>query len=142
MVYLAMAGEADPVDLIARCWKDGKTVLVPKVLPDPRRIIAVEIKSLSQGLVVSKYGIREPADNTAFDLEKIDLVVVPGVGFGPGGGRLGRGGGYYDRFLTQPGLSATACGFGLVEQWVEDLPVLDHDARLNMLVTDRDVVRF
>jgi 5-formyltetrahydrofolate cyclo-ligase len=72
----------------------------------------------------------------------IDLVIVPGLGFTPSGFRIGRGMGFYDRFLAQRDFIGLSCGLAFDEQIVEELPVLDHDMPLSMLVTDREIRRF
>jgi 5-formyltetrahydrofolate cyclo-ligase len=68
-------------------------------------------------------------------LADLDLVVVPGLGFDEAGGRLGRGGGFYDRFLARPGLKAWKVGVGLDEQVVGPVPRDAWDVGLDALVT-------
>ena len=67
-------------------------------------------------------------------LDLIDLVVVPGLGFSESGHRIGRGMGFYDRFLAQPDFNGIACGLAFSDQVVEDMPVpvmvLDHASRM------------
>ena len=75
-------------------------------------------------------------------LEFIDLVVVPGLGFTVDGHRIGRGMGFYDRFLAQPEFVGVSCGLAYEEQIVDDLPTLDHDMALSMLASARGVRRF
>ena len=70
------------------------------------------------------------------------MVIVPGLGFTVGGHRIGRGMGFYDRFLAQGDFLGVSCGLALEEQVVEEIPVLDHDIPLSMLVTDRGIRRF
>jgi 5-formyltetrahydrofolate cyclo-ligase len=50
--------------------------------------------------------------------------------------------GFYDRFLAQPEFNGLSCGLAFDQQVVEELPVLDHDVPLSMLVTDRGIRRF
>jgi 5-formyltetrahydrofolate cyclo-ligase len=104
----------------------------------------VEIHSLTDGLTTTGPGIREPADDVGkpIPVNLIDLVLVPGLGFTNTGYRIGRGMGFYDRFLAQPEFNGTSCGLAFHEQIVDELPVLDHDVPLSMLVTDRGVRRF
>ncbi len=75
-------------------------------------------------------------------VDMIDLVIVPGVGFSPTGLRLGRGLGFYDRFLAQHDFIGRSCGLAFEDQVIEDLPTLDHDVPLSMLVTEQGVRRF
>ena len=75
-------------------------------------------------------------------LSFIDLAMVPGLGFTENGHRIGRGMGFYDRFLAQPDFIGRSCGLAFEEQVLESLPVLDHDVPLSMLATDRGLRRF
>ena len=106
-------------------------------------MLPVEITSLQTGLATTGSGIREPAGDAGkpIPLNLIDLVIVPGLGFTPTGYRIGRGMGFYDRFLAQPDFVGLSCGLAFEEQMVEQLPVLDHDMPLSMLVTDRGIIR-
>jgi len=84
----------------------------------------------------------EELDESAGPADFIDFVVVPGLGFSEKGYRIGRGMGFYDRFLAQPEFIGTSCGLAFDDQIVPELPVLDHDIPLSMLVTDRGIRRF
>ena len=121
---------------------EGKTALVPKVDEASHTMIAVAIDSLEAGLERSRYGILEPTASEARPPGEIDLVIAPGLAFDRAGNRLGRGGGYYDRFLAQDELRAVVCGVAFNEQVISDLPTDERDRRVGMLVTDREVFRF
>jgi 5-formyltetrahydrofolate cyclo-ligase len=102
MLYLSTPTEVETAPLALRCWQEGKTVVVPKVSWDQRRMLPVEITSLNtEGITTTGPGIREPIAGKPIPTEYIDLVVVPGLGFSPTGHRIGRGMGFYDRFLAQ-----------------------------------------
>jgi 5-formyltetrahydrofolate cyclo-ligase len=88
------------------------------------------------------FGIREPADCSAGRLFRGEdgpaLVVTPGLAFDKEGRRVGRGGGYYDKFLAfmdGKGASYYTIGFCLASQVIEEVPVDSHDKRLNALCT-------
>lgn len=70
-----------------------------------------------------------------------DLVVVPGLAFTAAGHRLGQGGGWYDRFLSQVRADCTTIGVCFAEQILESLPIEAHDVAVDHVVTDRGVVR-
>ncbi len=142
MLYLSTPEEVDTAPLALKCWQAGKTVVVPKVSWDQKRMLPVEINSLQTGITTVKNMIREPIAGKPIPINLIDLVIVPGVGFSKNGYRIGRGMGFYDRFLAQPEFNGVACGLAFAEQVIEDVPVLDHDMPLSMLTTDRGVVRF
>ncbi|MGE5608449.1 MAG: 5-formyltetrahydrofolate cyclo-ligase [Bacillota bacterium] len=142
MLYLSMPTEVDTASLALRCWQQGKTVVVPKVSWDQRRMMPVEITSLQTGLTTTGPGVREPIAGNPIPVDLINLVVVPGLGFTPQGYRIGRGMGFYDRFLAQPEFMGLSCGLAFEEQILENIPVLDHDMPLGMLVTDHGIRRF
>jgi 5-formyltetrahydrofolate cyclo-ligase len=142
MLYLHTPMEVDTAPLALRAWQDGKTVLVPKVSWDQRRMLPVEISSLRDGMTTTGSGVREPIAGKPVPVDLIDLVIVPGLGFSDNGYRIGRGMGFYDRFLAQAEFAGVSCGLAFEEQIVPDLPVLDHDMPLGMLATDRGVRRF
>jgi 5-formyltetrahydrofolate cyclo-ligase len=142
MVYLHMAHELSVDAAAEAAWADGKTVLAPKFSVRRREMVGVRIDSLTEGLVPGDYGIREPAAWDPWPVGEIDLVVVPGLAFDRRGNRLGRGAGLYDRFLASPQRRALACGAAFAEQLVDRLPAQPHDVPLNLLGTDRQVLRY
>jgi 5-formyltetrahydrofolate cyclo-ligase len=142
MLYLSTPTEVDTAPLALRCFREGKTVVVPKVSWDQRRMLPVEITTLATGMTTTGPGVREPIGGKPIPTDMIDLVIVPGLGFTPTGYRIGRGMGFYDRFLAQGDFLGRSCGLAFDEQLVEELPILDHDMPLGMLVTDRGIRRF
>ena len=142
MIYLDIPHEVHTAEVAQSAWQDGKTVLVPKVDWKQRRMTAAAIRSLEAGVEQTPSGLREPTDCEPWPAETIDLVVVPALAFDRQGNRLGRGGGYYDRFLACPGMRATRCGLAFAEQLVDELPTSDHDVPMDLIVTDADVLRF
>jgi 5-formyltetrahydrofolate cyclo-ligase len=84
------------------------------------------------------FGAREPAadEATVMAIEDAGVVLVPGVAFDSAGGRLGRGGGFYDRFLATPGLRARRIAVCFACQVVDRVPVEPHDAEVDAIVTE------
>ena len=142
MVYLSTPTEVDTANLAIRAWKQGKTVVVPKVSWDQRRMLPVEISSLHTEITTTGPGVREPMSGNPIPTDLIDLVIVPGLGFTETGYRIGRGMGFYDRFLAQSEFIGVSCGLAFEEQIVPALPILDHDVPLSMLATDKGIRRF
>lgn len=142
MLYLSMSDEVDTKPLALRAWQAGKTVVVPKVSWNQRRMLPVEISSLTTGLTTTGPGVLEPIAGKPIPVDFIDLVVVPGLGFTRTGFRIGRGMGFYDRFLAQPEFCGISCGLAYEEQIVDHLPLLDHDIPLSMLATNSGLHRF
>jgi 5-formyltetrahydrofolate cyclo-ligase len=142
MLYLSTPTEVDTTNIALRAWKTDKTVVVPKVSWDQRRMLPIEITSLHTAMATTGPGVREPMAGNPIPTNLIDLVIVPGLGFTESGYRIGRGMGFYDRFLAQPEFIGVSCGLAFEEQIVPNLPVLDHDVPLSMLATDRGIRRF
>jgi len=142
MIYLSLPHEADTTPIVLQAWKDLKRVLAPQVSWESKQMIPVEINDLDQDIANTPYGIRQPVRGVPFPIELIDLVIVPGLGFDREGNRLGRGRGFYDRFLSKPKFHGVICGFAHEQQIVDAIPHRPHDVRVHMLVTDQQVRRF
>jgi 5-formyltetrahydrofolate cyclo-ligase len=142
MVFLSLPGEIDTTALALKAWQDRKRVLAPRVSWEQRRMIPVEIRSLTHDLTVTGMGLREPASGAPIPPALIDLVIVPGLGFDVYGNRLGRGRGFYDRFLANPEFQGVACALAFEQQFVEEIPSGPLDRPVDLLVTDQKVHRF
>jgi 5-formyltetrahydrofolate cyclo-ligase len=84
-------------------------------------------------------GIEEPSPLLMIDLNAIDLMILPGVAFDRFGGRLGRGGGYYDRMLEAYTGRTVAAAFDF--QLVEQVPVEPHDRPVDAVVTETNTIQ-
>lgn len=138
MAYIACRGELSLAPAIDDVLRSGRTLLLPRC-DAPGVITARRIGRLSQ-LVPGAYGLMEPPEESEiFPPEAIGLILVPGTAFDRCGGRLGQGGGYYDRFLEKTGaLRVGVChGFALMES----VPADAHDARMDYILTPQAVIR-
>jgi 5-formyltetrahydrofolate cyclo-ligase len=142
MVFLSLPTEVDTTPLVLRAWQERKRVMAPKVSWNQRRMLPVEIRSLTDELAVSPMGVREPVSGIPFPVGMIDLLIVPGLGFDEFGNRLGRGRGFYDRFLAHPEFKGVACALAFECQAVPTIPTGPLDRQVDMLVTDEKVRRF
>jgi 5-formyltetrahydrofolate cyclo-ligase len=116
----------------------GRRFCYPKIFDDELEAIEVEQPA---GLVIGKWNLRMPAlDEPKVMPHRIDLVLVPGVAFSSRGERLGRGGGFYDRFLAMPGLRAKKVGVCFDLQIREELPTEAHDRAVDLVVTESRVL--
>jgi 5-formyltetrahydrofolate cyclo-ligase len=90
----------------------------------------------------TRFGAMEPAGGVVLQPDDIDVIATPGVAFDREGGRVGYGGGYYDRFFLRARQDALRAGIGYREQIVQGvLPGGHLDLRVDVLVTDADIVR-
>lgn len=142
MIFLSMAQEVDTSQLALQAWKDRKNVLAPRVSWEQRRMLPVEIHSLTSDVRDGLLGVREPVEGMPVPVSDIDLVVVPGLAFDEHGNRLGRGRGFYDRFLSHRDFRATSCALALEIQVLQSVPVDSLDMQVDMLVTESNVRRF
>ena len=128
LLYYSLPDEVDTHDLIDRLYRQGKTVLLPVTLGDELEIRRYEGP---QRLRESHaFHIMEPEGAAFADLQAIELVIVPGVAFDGKGNRLGRGRGYYDRFLRQvPQAYKLGLCFGF--QMTETVPVGPTDVAMD-----------
>lgn len=142
MIYMSLPREVDTSRIALQCWSDMKRVLAPKTSWEQKRMLPIEIHSLTSGIGDGLIGIPEPMIGNPIPVADIDLVLVPGLAFDSSGNRLGRGRGLYDRFLAHRDFRGISCGLALEEQILSDVPVDEIDVRLEMLVTDVQVRRF
>lgn len=142
MLFVSMASEVDTSDIAADAWQQGKRVLVPVARMQDHSMYAVEIASLAEAKRRTAVGVMEPESGTPVDPGEIDLILVPGLGFGPSGERIGRGAGFYDRFLADQRLKAITCGLAFELQVIDGIPMTPRDVALEMLVTETQVRRF
>jgi len=142
MAYMPLGGELDCTAVLKAALDAGKIVLVPRVLWHPHGLLVMRLHSLADRMEESSYGIREPVDGEPWPVNRIDFIVVPAMAFDRTGRRLGKGGGFYDRFLASAGLEAVTCGLAFDEQVLEFVPTDEHDRNVNMLVTDKEIFRF
>ena len=137
MFYISFDGEVDTATMIKRAQQMGKKVAVPFIRGE-EKLIASLLKNNDNQLSPGPYGILQPREPfiEELSLEDIDLVVVPGVAFDKRGNRLGRGKGYYDRFLKDLTAKRIPClGIAFDFQVVENIPTLSHDLAVTKLIT-------
>ncbi|HRZ14014.1 MAG TPA: 5-formyltetrahydrofolate cyclo-ligase [Candidatus Omnitrophota bacterium] len=132
MFYKALPGEVDTAEMIKKAIALGKMVVVP-VCGHDKTIIPCILK-LGGKLLRGPYGIWEPAVKRSVDPKKIDLVIVPGLAFSLKGKRLGRGKGYYDRFLKRLSRRAATVGVAFDFQILPDLPTTPLDVDVQRVV--------
>lgn len=136
-IYLGYGSEIDTISLVKDMFLDGKNVCIPKTNIEDRTMEAVIIRDLDN-LEEDKYGILEPKSNyDVIDKQDIDLVVMPGVAFDNDGGRLGYGGGYYDKFLMDCSEDKYKIALAYDFQVIESVPKEEHDILVNCIITEK-----
>ncbi|MGQ9537243.1 MAG: 5-formyltetrahydrofolate cyclo-ligase [Actinomycetota bacterium] len=142
LFFISFRSEVDTLPMIRRALEEGKRVCVPCTNAEDRSMVASQLLDLENDLCLGNYDILEPRCDCLRPVppEEIDVVLMPGVAFDLTGGRLGYGGGYYDRFLEKcsPHCRLIAIAFEL--QVVEHVPCADHDRHVHKIVTEERVI--
>ena len=125
--------EPDTSRLIGELVRRGKTVGLPRMLPDRR--MEVRRYDPDKPLVTVSFGISEPGEDCPLlAREEIGLALAPAVCYDRRGFRLGFGGGYYDRWLE--GFSGVTVGLCRESVLQDRVPTQAHDARVDILLTE------
>jgi 5-formyltetrahydrofolate cyclo-ligase len=141
-LFAGLADEPDTRPILTLIQRAGKEVFFPRSRADGGLAMA----RLEDGsdLVPGRFGILEPPqDAPCSSLLELDLVFIPGVAFDRYGGRLGRGGGFYDRALAGARVLSgpRRLGVGFAFQMVARVPVLDHDQAVHGILTEEGLAR-
>ena len=145
-VYIAMSVEVDTTPIVTRAYREGRQVAIPRI--EGEEITFYRYEGRTRGLVPNQFGILEP-DPQWLPVEPRELaegpllILAPGLAFDRSLRRIGRGKGYYDRFLARARSGPQEClvvGLTLAEQVVEEVPAGPLDQPLDGLVTDRELI--
>ena len=128
-LYAALPDEPQSGEFIAE-WCGRKRIVLPRVEGEIMRFYDYSPEMMASG----SFGIDEPQGECPCPAETIDFMAVPGVGFTAEGYRMGRGKGFYDRYLSQPDFRATTVGVCFKAQIMEELPLEPHDRSLDFVV--------
>ena len=134
LLYYPKNNEVDVLPLFKR-YKRDKVLLLPVT---HRRGMTANPYEGNDKMHRGKVGIPEPT--TPPYEGDIDLIIVPAVAFDKQGNRLGRGGGYYDRFLKKQS-HATFIGVGYDFQLVDEVPVRQHDQKMHRIILPSQTIQ-
>jgi 5-formyltetrahydrofolate cyclo-ligase len=144
-LFLSFDTEVMTDVMVQRALSEDKIVAIPCIAGGGMTFH--RIMGLYDSISVNEYGIREPCR----DLPQVKignnrevLVVTPGLAFDRNKNRLGRGGGYYDRFIakarSKTGERVVFAGICFTEQITAVVPVNSHDMKVDIIVTDRGII--
>lgn len=134
--YASFDGEVATPAMIKDARQLGKTIALPKIEIKNQGMIPIYVDNPDEELERGPYGILQPCGNAAAPLKDLDLCVVPGIAFDRDNHRLGRGGGYYDRFLSAGHPRFATIGLAFEFQLLDRLPVDAHDQRVGRVLTN------
>ncbi len=144
MLYLDCRTEVQTTQFVLQQLSGEKRIVIPYCTQDEQgdnKLGLWHLESLDE-LVPGMWNILEPPKDRwneagkEVDPQSIDLIMVPGVAFDPQGGRLGNGGGYYDRLLCSVASDTMLIGVGFASQIFDQIPMDKYDIYLDRIITE------
>ena len=132
MAYYSLPDElqtSDYIDIMS-----DKEIYLPKIISDNIYITKYEKGKIQTG----KFNVIEPSTNDFISSEKLDIIIIPGIAFDFNKNRLGRGKGYYDRFLSST--SAVKIGICYDFQLLKSIPTDPHDIKMDIIITPNNII--
>lgn len=143
-VYVDFRSEVITRPLIDHMLHHDKKVIVPVTLLKEKDLLTVTITDPDRELAPGYCSIPEPIEKIRekqqFSPDLIDIIFLPGSVFDERGGRMGYGGGYYDRFVSRKAPQALRVGLAFAMQMVKEAPLQAHDELLDYVVTEEQIV--
>ena len=144
MLYMPLGHELSPAPLAFEGQRLAKTLWLPRTDWESRAMSAAKAPpwnadGVNEGLVAGRHELREPPPAAEIaEPATLDMILIPGLAFDARGGRLGRGAGFYDRFLAdlrRASGKAVFVALALDEQILEGVPMDRHDVYVDLVVT-------
>ncbi len=139
MLYASTEEEINLYPLMEVLLTEGRRIVLPEITG--RGVMEARELPAMDALTDGTFGILspDPMRGNIVAPEEIDVIIVPGAAFDENGGRLGLGGGYYDRFLPRAG-NAVRLVLAFDFQIVPDVPMGAQDARVDVILTERRMI--
>ncbi|NLK00858.1 MAG: 5-formyltetrahydrofolate cyclo-ligase [Clostridia bacterium] len=139
MTYVSFHNEVGTRNIMSACFDDGKNVVVPICGPN-YTLLPVKIKGF-EDLEPGTMGILEPTKKKVIvDINRLDLILVPGIAFDRMGNRVGYGLAYYDRFLKKFSPSTVKIALAYDFQVVPSVPHEKHDQVVDLIITEKEII--
>lgn len=135
--YVSKEREVDTHKLIKYFLENCKEILVPFV--KGKELLFSQIYDFDKDLELGCFGILEPKNKKPTDVYKADTILVPGIAFDEQGYRIGYGGGYFDKVLKN--FKNAKIGLAYKIQIISEVPREEHDVPVDVIVTEKRVVR-
>lgn len=135
-IYIDFKTEVKTEEIVERALVSSKNVYIPYI--NGKEMTFHKIEGL-QGLIVNRFGIKEPDPTLPVGApDSKSIMILPGVGFTKKGERLGRGGGFYDRYLSKH-MNGVKVAIAYREQIVDNLETDPWDQKADILITDLEI---
>jgi 5-formyltetrahydrofolate cyclo-ligase len=140
LFYVSYNNEVNTHKMIKEQLAGEKTIVVPITDKKNRSLTLSKLNDWND-LSVGSYNILEPKKGkiTEINIDLLDLIIVPGVGFDMKGNRIGHGKGYYDNLLKN---SKRTTSIGLSFEWqiLKSIPIQNHDIPVDKIVTEKRII--
>ena len=140
LYYLSFNKEVSTDSMISRSLMLKKKVYVPRVNKSAKKMEICQIKSLGVDTELNDFGIREPVHVPVELPKNIDVVITPGLAFDRSGGRIGFGGGYYDRLFAELPKSSLLIGVAYSFQILDSLHQDFWDKKVQKVITEKETL--
>ncbi len=142
MVYISFRNEVMTHRFIKELLARDKRVFVPYCLVEEKEMKVAPINNFERDLVRDVYGIFAPREEIrdSYSPEQLEIVIVPGIVFSRTGKRIGYGGGYYDRFLTNLLPETVTIGLTYHQFLIDSLPSEKHDQDVDKIITEKEII--
>ncbi|MCM8806126.1 MAG: 5-formyltetrahydrofolate cyclo-ligase [Candidatus Omnitrophica bacterium] len=138
MSYVSFDREPETISIIKDALSKAKSVCIPKI--EWKNLSMVPVQIFNEDDIDFSQKIPQPLSDTVIKIEEIELIIVPGIAFDRNCNRLGRGKGFYDRFLSQC-KNAIKVGLAFDIQIIENVPTSEHDVPVDIIVTQSQIIR-
>ena len=143
MLYIATKTEVQTQRIIESAQKDNKNIYIPLIIKEQHDLIPSLVNDFEKEIALGNLGIYQPKEDfhRFFPPSILDMVIVPGVAFTQQGLRLGRGGGYYDRFLKKLSGQAYSVALAFEMQIIEEIPLEKNDIPVDCIITEKRIIK-
>ncbi|MCM8786930.1 MAG: 5-formyltetrahydrofolate cyclo-ligase [Candidatus Omnitrophica bacterium] len=143
MGYYPLKGEVDVVGILRKALLSNKIVCFPVINLKQKKISPYCVEKIDDNFVCGPFGVKQPdiQKSKKINIDQIDIVIVPALAFDYQKNRLGRGAGFYDRFLTNLKPQTKKIGISFDFQVLESLPTdTRYDQKVDLILTENFII--
>jgi 5-formyltetrahydrofolate cyclo-ligase len=142
LLYLNRSNEVDSRQILKRCKQAAKQIILPFFNASANGVQLYKINDLKADLKAGPGNVFEPNPGRCklFNINDIDIAIIPGVAFDEKGARLGDGSGHYDRFIPRLPATVRKVAVAFEEQLISSVPMESHDKYVDIIITDKRII--
>ncbi len=142
LLYINSPSEINSLDIIKRCIKYKKIVVLPAFDVIKYKMTLMKIDNVAADLTLGPRRILEPDAGkcNVVPIECIDIAIIPGVAFDEKGGRIGSGDGYYDRLIPKLPITTRKVALAFECQIIPQVQMESHDKYVDIIITEKRII--